>query len=73
MGCGGSKDVVVATNVREDNNNSESKDVAITKQSSKCKTEIFSILLSVHHQLAQPLPSFLPYDNIVRQQSRAAV
>ena len=35
MGCGGSKDVVVSTNVTEDNNNSESKDVAITNHNSK--------------------------------------
>ena len=35
MGCGGSKDVVVATNVTEDNNNSETKDVAVSQQSSK--------------------------------------
>ena len=33
MGCGGSKDVVVSTNVTEDNNNSEAKDVAITSHS----------------------------------------
>ena len=34
MGCGGSKDAVVSTNLTEDNNNSEiNKDVAITNQS----------------------------------------
>ena len=45
MGCGGSKDVVVSTNVAEDNNNSETKDVAITNHNSKCGTKTCSILL----------------------------
>ena len=36
MGCGGSKDVVVSTNLTEDNNNSDkTKDVTITNQNSK--------------------------------------
>jgi len=38
MGCGGSKDVVVSTNVTEDNNNTETKDVVTSNQRKLAET-----------------------------------
>ena len=48
MGCGGSKDVVVSTNVTEDNNNTETKDVVTSNQRStlKCNKNFKCFVLS---------------------------
>ena len=65
MGCGGSKDAVVSTNLTEDNNNSDkTKDVAITNQNSKYSYRVLKVKMLKYFQFSfvpppPPVSSFL--------------